>query len=249
MSPKRTAVKTPMEEKIKASEIPVGVIAKAIGVNVRTLLMYRSGRLPAPDEVVEKLAAYLTKRGTPCTAEELRDPDAEYRGPGRPPKPAEPAPLHAVGAPPEPFDLVPGALFKVPVYGYIAAGPATEEPFVEVDTMLVEEDVARRMVDGKRRIVRTRGRSMEQRGVFDGDDLDVEQRPATDGEVVIADLDGRVFLATAKMRGAKVLRLEKAAPGLKDIVPKRGQTLTIRWVVLEIIKRQRPDVLPRGDAS
>lgn len=231
-----------IDEKIRESKLPIGFIAESLGVPEMTLYRYRIGRHVPPDEFLERLATFLTARGTPCTADELKDPTRVYRGPGQPrknPEMHEPTPLVAVGAPP--IELTDrGALYEVPVYGYVAAGPAVDETLEEIDTMTVVE------ADAKFRFLRVRGRSMIERGVDDGDDLKVEERPARDGEVVLADLDGRLMLATIRFKNRKVWKLEKAAPGYRDILIRKGQTLTVRWVVLEIIKRQRPLPTPKS---
>lgn len=246
MAPARRRPETMLDEIIKQMGMRIDALLARIfdftgrKLDASTLYVMRTGETPTPRDVCEAVCRMALALGVPCDLDALAKAMRadEYRGPGNPNfVKKEPAPLHAVGA--LEFEDR-GQLYEVPVYGYIAAGPATDEALEEVDTMTVVK------ADAKLKFLRVRGRSMTERGVEDGDDLKVEERPARDGEVGLVDVDGRLMLATVRLKNGKLAKLEKAAPGFKDIAIRRGMQVTVRWVVLEIIKRQRPHPAPRA---
>lgn len=213
MSPRRTAVKTVIEQKIQDSRLPVEFICQKIGVNVRTMFFYRTGKIAAPYEVLVRLANFLTERGTPCTVEELKEPGQEYRGPGRPKKPQdmrEPArPLYALPG----VTLTEIGAVELPVWQYIAAGPASDESLVQEDRMmLVPEEYA------GCKLLRVSGESMTGRGIHPGDVLAVDESASPrNGNVVIAEFeDGSSTVGTLRIQGRKRW-LEKASAKHKDI--------------------------------
>lgn len=86
-------------------------------------------------------------------------------------------------------------------------------------------------------LVRVRGDSMKDAGIFDGCVLVVDKaiRPAH-GHVVVAVLDGGDFtVKTLNKRHGRVW-LSAANPTFPDIVPREGQTLEVWGVVTASIK-------------
>lgn len=85
-------------------------------------------------------------------------------------------------------------------------------------------------------LLRARGDSMRDAGIFDGDVLVVDRaiRPRS-SHVVIAVVDGEFVCKTLAMRAGR-MKLKAANPGFPDIVPKEGQTIEVWGVVLHAIK-------------
>lgn len=85
-------------------------------------------------------------------------------------------------------------------------------------------------------MLRARGDSMKDAGIFDGDVLVVDRaiQPRS-GHVVIAVVDGEFVCKTLSIRAGR-MKLKAANPGFPDIVPKDGQTVEIWGVVAHAIK-------------
>ena len=85
-------------------------------------------------------------------------------------------------------------------------------------------------------LLRARGESMRDAGIFDGDVLIVDRaiRPRH-GHVVIAVVDGDFVCKTLSMRLGR-MKLKAANPGYPDVIPKEGQTVEIWGVVTASIK-------------
>ena len=85
-------------------------------------------------------------------------------------------------------------------------------------------------------LIRARGESMREAGIFDGDVLIVDRavRPRS-GHVVIAVVDGEFVCKTLWMRAGR-MKLKAANPGFPDIVPKDGQTVEVWGIVTNAIK-------------
>lgn len=85
-------------------------------------------------------------------------------------------------------------------------------------------------------MLRARGDSMKDAGIFDGDVLVVDRaiQPRS-GHVVIAVVDGEFVCKTLSIRAGR-MKLKAANPGFPDIVPKDGQTVEIWGVVVHAIK-------------
>lgn len=226
-----------MDKYIDASGAKIGFLCQLLEVDASTLYLYRSKRLPTPYDFCVKFATLMQSRfGVECNAEELAaEMHAQYaRPPHRPRSPqlGEPAPLVAVGAP-EFTDL--GPLVEVPVYRYIAAGPLTDEALVEEDeTMTVTA------ADAGLQFLLVSGRSMEP-DIEHGDTLKVDRhRVARDGDTGIVQIDEGSTVGILRFKGRKLVKVEKSAPGFRDIVIKAGMTATVMGVVVEIIKRRKP---------
>ena len=88
-------------------------------------------------------------------------------------------------------------------------------------------------------LLRVRGESMREAGIFDGDVVLVDRavRPRS-GQVVIAVVDGEFVCKTLFMRSGRV-RLKAANPTYADIEPRDGQSLEIWGVVVAAIKQFR----------
>jgi len=99
-------------------------------------------------------------------------------------------------------------------------------------------DLAERLVKHPQAtfLIRARGDSMKEAGIFDGDVLIVDRavQPRS-GHVVIAVVDGEFVCKTLSMRAGR-MKLKAANPGFPDVVPKEGQTVEVWGVVLHAIK-------------
>jgi len=87
-------------------------------------------------------------------------------------------------------------------------------------------------------LLRVRGDSMKEAGIFDGDRLVVDRaiRPCH-GHIVVAVLDGGDFTVKYLHKRAGQVRLRAANPTYPDIVPRDGQVLEIWGVVTSAIKQ------------
>ncbi|QHI99378.1 translesion error-prone DNA polymerase V autoproteolytic subunit [Xylophilus rhododendri] len=87
-------------------------------------------------------------------------------------------------------------------------------------------------------LLRVRGDSMREAGIFDGDVLVVDRAiRAAHGHVVVAVLDGGDFTVKYLHKRAERIRLVAANPTYPDIVPRDGQVLEIWGVVTASIKQ------------
>lgn len=85
-------------------------------------------------------------------------------------------------------------------------------------------------------LMKARGESMKDAGIFDGDVLIVDKAiQARNGHVVIAVIEGEFVCKTLSMRAGR-MKLKAANPGHPDIVPKDSQTVEIWGVVIHAIK-------------
>lgn len=85
-------------------------------------------------------------------------------------------------------------------------------------------------------LMKARGESMKEAGIFDGDVLVVDRAiQARSGHVVIAVIEGEFVCKTLSMRAGR-MKLKAANPGHPDIVPKDSQTVEIWGVVIHAIK-------------
>ena len=85
-------------------------------------------------------------------------------------------------------------------------------------------------------LMKARGESMKDAGIFDGDVLVVDRAiQARSGHVVIAVIEGEFVCKTLSMRAGR-MKLKAANPGHPDIVPKDSQTVEIWGVVIHAIK-------------
>lgn len=86
-------------------------------------------------------------------------------------------------------------------------------------------------------LVRARGDSMRDAGIFDNDVLVVDKSiPPKHGHIVVAMLDDDITVKRLFKRGRQV-KLQPANPDFPEIIPKDGQVLTIWGVVTSSIKR------------
>lgn len=85
-------------------------------------------------------------------------------------------------------------------------------------------------------LMRARGDSMKEAGIFDGDVLVVDKSiQARSGHVVVAVIDGEFVCKTLSIRAGR-LKLKAANPCHPDIVPKDSQCVEIWGVVIHAIK-------------
>lgn len=86
-------------------------------------------------------------------------------------------------------------------------------------------------------LMRARGDSMKDAGIFDGDVLLVDRAVTPrSGHVVVAVVDGEFVCKTLSIRAGR-LKLRAANPGFPDIVPTDSQTVEVWGVVTASIKQ------------
>lgn len=85
-------------------------------------------------------------------------------------------------------------------------------------------------------LLRARGDSMKEAGIFDGDVLVVDRAvPPRNGQVVIAVIEGEFVCKSLWMRAGR-MKLKAANPSYPDIVPRDGQSVEVWGVVVHAIK-------------
>ena len=86
-------------------------------------------------------------------------------------------------------------------------------------------------------LIRVRGESMREAGIFDGDVVMVDRAiKPRHGQIVVAVVDGDFTIKQLHQRQGQV-KLKAANPTFPDITPKDGQTLEIWGVVTSSIKQ------------
>jgi len=122
---------------------------------------------------------------------------------------------------------------ELPLLGTVAAGQPVESlsdpEAVSVPASLVSA--------GEHYALRVRGESMVDDGVLDGDLVVVRAgRPARDGEMVIALVDGEATLKRLYHEGDDQLRLQPANPAMEPIVVSAGR-VEVQGVVTALLRR------------
>ena len=137
----------------------------------------------------------------------------------------------------QPLPIVPNSSAGQALPAHVAAGfpsPAEDHAVQRIDLMaeLIRHPQATFLL-------RVRGDSMREAGIFDGDVVLVDRaiRPRS-GQVVIAVVDGEFVCKTLVMRAGRV-RLKAANPTYADIEPRDGQSLEVWGVVVAAIKQFR----------
>jgi DNA polymerase V len=143
--------------------------------------------------------------------------------------------------PPVPVDLAtPVPLAQAPLWigatpSWVAAGfPSPAE-----DHMVRRVDLMEQLIKHPQAtfLLRVRGESMKDAGIFDGDVVLVDKaiQPRS-GQVVIAVVDGEFVCKTLWQRAGR-MKLKAANATYPDISPKDGQTVEVWGVVVAAIKQ------------
>lgn len=128
------------------------------------------------------------------------------------------------------------AAVELPLLGFVAAGRPIEAIETPEDSICVPEELVRKQ---NTFVLRVRGNSMIEDGIFDGDYIVVEERTtAENGETVVAMVHGE---ATVKRfhqdRNGKV-RLEPANESMQPILA-RARDVEIRGIVVAVMRKYR----------
>ena len=88
-------------------------------------------------------------------------------------------------------------------------------------------------------MLRVRGESMRDAGIFDNDVVMVDRAiTPRSGQIVVAVIDGEFVCKTLYQRAGRI-KLKAANVTFPDLIPKEGQTLEIWGVVVAAIKQFR----------
>ncbi len=122
---------------------------------------------------------------------------------------------------------------ELPLLGYVAAGRPIEA-LEQDDTFVVPESFVRR---GETFVLRVKGNSMVEDGIWDGDFIVVEEREAAvNGETVVALVnDGATVKRFYREKGGKI-RLMPANPSMAPILA-RADEVTIRGIVVAVMRK------------
>ena len=135
------------------------------------------------------------------------------------------------------IELVPqqkkaGAI-ELPLLGYVAAG-APIEAMENAEGFSVPEEFVRRQ---NTFVLRVKGNSMIDDGIWDGDYIIVEERPnATNGETVVALVNGEATVKRFYREKGGKIRLMPANDSMKPIVA-NGKDVTVRGVVVAVMRK------------
>ena len=122
---------------------------------------------------------------------------------------------------------------RVPLLGSVAAGPPNEG-FETDATIEVPETLVRKRDTYALKVT---GNSMMDEGILDGDVILVEQRPdPTNGDVVVASIDGEATVKRFYREGDGTVRLQPSNPDFKPIVVSDGE-FEIRGAVVGLVRR------------
>jgi DNA polymerase V len=137
--------------------------------------------------------------------------------------------------PSRPVLLNPAPLWVQALPASVAAGfpsPADDHLVQRLDLMqqLIRHPQATFML-------RVRGESMKEAGIFDGDVVLVDRAiTPRSGQIVVAVVDGDFVCKTLWLRAGR-MKLKAANPTYPDISPQEGQTVEIWGVVVAAIKQ------------
>jgi len=122
---------------------------------------------------------------------------------------------------------------ELPLLGRVAAGEPIEA-LEQADSIAVPEEFIRRQNTYVLRVV---GNSMVNDGIWDGDYIVVEERPApNNGETVVATVDGEATVKRFYREKGGMIRLQPANDALKPILVK-AKDLIIRGVVVAVMRK------------
>jgi len=126
---------------------------------------------------------------------------------------------------------------ELPLLGLVAAGQPIEAVLTN-QTVSVPRDLIGR---GRMFALQVRGDSMIDEHIQDGDIIIVaSQQTATNGQVVVALIDGTYATVKKFYREPDFIRLEPANPQFKPIFIKTPERLQIQGVVRGLIRRYAP---------
>jgi repressor LexA len=121
----------------------------------------------------------------------------------------------------------------LPLLGYVAAGQPIEA-IPNVESVAVPDFMSTR---GRNYVLRVRGESMIEEHIEDGDYVVVEEREAaTNGEMVVALLEGEYVTLKRFFREGRHIRLQPANPAFHPIVVEED-SVKIQGVVIGIMRK------------
>jgi repressor LexA len=121
---------------------------------------------------------------------------------------------------------------ELPLFGYIAAGQPLQVD-VSDETIAVPQHLTSR---GENYVLKVRGDSMIDDGIFDGDLVIISRRDeATNGEMVVANVNGEVTLKRLYREGERV-RLQPANSMMHPIYA-AARDVAVQGVVVGLMRR------------
>ena len=130
----------------------------------------------------------------------------------------------------------PGLAFMLPLMGVIAAGEPIEA-LENNETMAVPSDFV--IDESNSYVLRVKGRSMIEDGIFDGDYVVIERNPSPrNGEVVVALLDNAYATLKRFYRERDQIRLQPANSTMGPIIVKGD--VNIQGIVRAVIRKFQP---------
>ena len=135
------------------------------------------------------------------------------------------------------IELVPqqkrSAAVELPLLGYVAAGQPIEA-LETADTFTVPGEFVRRQ---NTFVLRVKGNSMIDDGIWDGDYIVVEERQsAVNGETVVALVDGEATVKRFHREKGGTIRLVPANESMAPIIAKE-KDVAIRGVVVAVMRK------------
>lgn len=125
------------------------------------------------------------------------------------------------------------AAVDLPLLGYVAAGQPIEA-LETADTFAVPEEFVRRQ---NTFVLRVKGQSMIEDGIWDGDYIVIEERAAADnGETVVALINGAATVKKFYREKGGQIRLMPANERMQPIIVK-DKDVTVRGVVVAVMRK------------
>lgn len=137
-----------------------------------------------------------------------------------------------------------GAMVRIPLLGYIAAGQPIEA-IANRETIAIPADRMPRT--GNLFALTVQGDSMIEENIHDGDViLAKQQNTAEDGDTVIALIDNEFATVKKIYREHRQIRLQPANDSFEPIIIKKHQDVKIQGVVIDVIRTSRTEQLPQN---
>lgn len=117
-----------------------------------------------------------------------------------------------------PADEALPSFVRVPLLGFIPAGHPVDVEQQTDRCISVDADMLKLPKNARTFAVRVKGDSMINAGIHDGDYVILEHRPAVDGDIVAAAIDGEMTLKRLVTKGGKPY-LKAENPAFKNLIP------------------------------
>lgn len=226
---------------------PIAKTTRPLAATLRSPVKRMEGLSPRQREVLEFIDAQIRDRGFPPSVREigeavglsspstvhahlgaLQDKGFLRRDPSKP---------RAIELAYEPMSTAPverGTIRYVPLVGHVAAGTGVLANEHIEETLPLPEDFTG---PGDLFMVKVRGDSMIDAGIFDGDHIVVRVQPTAEpGDIVVAGIPGEEATVKTYLRKRNKIVLRPANPALEDMIFDENE-ISIYGRVVTVLRR------------